>query len=153
MPAEYNHDNIRFQYPENWRVEEDDLWAGKHSITVYSPEGAFWSVSVYPRDADPQKLAEAAVEAMRQEYDTLEYQSAPLTLAGRSLVGYEMNFFLLDLVCTAQVHSVRTSQGTYVFFSQGWDRDYEKLADVFQAMTVSCLNSIKRLSYWDPPDV
>lgn len=149
MPAEYNNEGIRFQYPENWRVEEEDLWAGKRSVTVYSPEGAFWCVSVHPRDADPQKLAEAAVQAMRQEYDTLEYEPAPVTLAGRELLGFEMNFFLLDLICTAHVHTVRTTQGTYVFFSQGWDRDFEKLAKVFQAMTVSCLNSIKDLSYWE----
>lgn len=149
MPAEYNNRGIRFQYPENWRVEEDDLWAGHHSVTVYSPEGAFWSVSIHDRDTDPQKLAEAAIAAMQQEYDGVEVASAPLTVGERKLLGYEMNFFLLDLICTAQVHSVRTEQGTYVFFAQGWDREFEKYAQVFLAMTTSCLSYVKKLSYWD----
>ncbi|ASV72944.1 hypothetical protein THTE_0342 [Thermogutta terrifontis] len=149
MPAEYNNRGIRFQYPENWRVEEDDLWTGRHSVTVYSPEGAFWSVSVHPRDTDPHKLADAAVQAMRQEYDTLEVESSPVTIGNRQLIGYEMNFFHLDLICTAQVHCVRTEQGTYVFFAQGWDREFEKYAAVFQAMTTSCLSYVKKLSYWD----
>lgn len=149
MPGEYNSHGIRFQYPENWQVEEDDLWTGQQSVTVYSPGGAFWSVSVYPRGTDPQKLAEAAVSAMRQEYETLEsYPFAP-RLGGWESVGYEMNFFHLDLVCMAQVHAIQTEQGTYVFFAQGWDQEFEKLAMVFEAMTVSCLSHIKKLSYWD----
>ncbi|GAB4133328.1 hypothetical protein [Thermopirellula anaerolimosa] len=145
---EFNHHGIRFLYPGNWSVEEEGYLEGKHSVTAQSPSGAFWTVSLHPRHADPKGMVEAAVTAMRQEYDSLEWEPYSWSVEGWRMVGAEMNFFYLDLVCVSRVLAVSTDRGTFVFFCQAVDRDFETLDRVFQALTASCLSFIPKLSYW-----
>ncbi len=148
-PLEFHHHGIRFLYPTNWSVEEEGYLEGKHSVTAYSPTGAFWTVSLHPRHAEPQGMVEAAVTAMRQEYDSLEWEPYVRSVGDWELVGAEMNFFYLDLVCVSRVQAVRTDRGTFVFFCQAADRDFETLDRVFQALTASCLSYIPKLSFWE----
>lgn len=143
MPAVFHKLGISFQYPENWTLDEEDALAGSQSVTVYSPGGAFWSVSIHPRDTNPHQLADAAVKVMKGEYDSLESETAQETLAGRELVGFNLNFFCLDLTNTAIIRCLRTDQATYVLFWQAEDRDFDGLDPVFRAMTVSLLNNLK----------
>jgi hypothetical protein len=82
MAAVYDKLGIRFQYPENWTLDEKDALEGEESVTVYSPGGAFWSVVVHPRYRDPGDLAKAALEAMQQEYEGLESEPVEETVAG-----------------------------------------------------------------------
>ncbi|GAB6164568.1 hypothetical protein JCM19992_05680 [Thermostilla marina] len=149
MPQEYIHRGLRFMYPDGWELDHSEMLAGKSSVAVYSPGGAFWSVSVHPRDADPHRLAESVLKTMELEYDTVDSESQTVSLGGRKLVGYEMNFFFLDLVCTATIRCVQTEQATYAFFCQGEDREFQAQAKVFDAITTSFLSHVKKLSYWD----
>src|SRR5262245_3524767 len=97
MPAVYEKLGIRFQYPENWTLDEVEALEGNNSVAVYSPGGGFWSIMIHPPEASPEDLVEAALNVMRQQYDELDAESVAETLAGRRLVGYDMNFFYLDL--------------------------------------------------------
>ena len=108
MPAEFNKLGISFQYPENWSLDEDDALAGQKSVTVYSPGGAFWTITVHPRATDPVTLAKSAVDAMKAEYAELEAEQTRETIAGQELIGYDLNFFYLDLTSTASVRCIRT---------------------------------------------
>jgi len=139
MPREFRKLGISFQYPENWTLDEHDALAGRASVTVLSPGGAFWSISIHPPSADPSKLAKAAVKAMQTEYEGLETVPAKEVVAGHDLSGYDLNFFYLDLTNTATVRCLRTSRATYTVFCQGEDREFEHLRPVFAAMTVSFL--------------
>ena len=65
MPVSFNRMGISFQYPDNWTLDEQDALAGRKSVTVYSPGGAFWSVSIHPASADPVELSTAALETMK----------------------------------------------------------------------------------------
>lgn len=142
MPGEYRKLGIAFQYPENWTLDEDDAVAGRNSVTVYSPGGAFWSVSVHPHGTDPQKLAKAAVKAMEEEYKELETEEAEETIAGHELTGYDLNFYYLDLTNTATVRCVLTPRATYAIFCQAEDREFEQIQQVFRAMTTSFLQNL-----------
>jgi len=148
-PREFNNHGIRFLYPPNWLIEEEGYLEGKYSVTACSPTGGFWTVSLHPRHADPRDLVQAAVAAMRQEYDSLESEPYTQQVAAGNMVGAEMHFFYLDLVCVCRVQAVRTDSGTFVFFCQTVDHDFETLDRVFQALTISCLNYVPKLSYWD----
>jgi len=147
MPAKFEKLGISFQYPENWTLDEEDARAGSKSVTVFSPGGAFWSVAVHPRSADPADLSKAAIEALKEEYEQLEQHVAQETIAGRELIGYDLNFFYLDLTNTAQIRCLRTDQATYTVFCQGEDREFDEVRLVFQAMTTSLLSGLKKLSY------
>ena len=116
MPALFTKLGISFQYPENWAVDEGDALAGRRSVTIYSPGGAFWSVSVHPRSAHPFQMAKAAVEAMKEEYAELEVERAEQTIAGQQTVGFDLSFYYLDLINSASVRCLRTDQATYTVF-------------------------------------
>lgn len=148
-PLEFHQHGIRFLYPPNWSVQEEGYLEGKHSVTAYSPSGAFWTVSLHPRYADPQEMVDSAVAAMRQEYDSLEWEPYSWSVGDWAMTGAEMNFFYLDLVCVSRVLAVRTDRGTFVFFCQAADSDFAGLDRVFQALTASCLSYVPKLSYWD----
>jgi len=57
-------------------------------------------------------------------------------------VGYDLNFYCLDLTSSAAVRSVRRPDGTYTFFWQAEDRELEQFQPVFEAMMVSLLKGI-----------
>lgn len=142
MPRKFERLGISFQYPDNWTLDDQDAIAGRGSVTVYSPAGAFWTVSVHPRSADPGRLAKAAVDVMREEYDEIEAEEVRETVAAHEIVGYDLNFFYLDLTNTACVRSVRTKQTTYTIFYQAEDSEFSRVGRVFQAMTASLLASL-----------
>jgi hypothetical protein len=130
-------------------VDEEDATPGHRSVTVYSPGGGFWSIAMHNGSTDPSKLANAALEAMKQEYQGLEVEEVQETLVGRNMIGFDMYFFLFDFTNTAQIRSVRCNQTTYTVLCQAEDREFEQNQQVFQAMTISLLNGLKELGYWD----
>jgi hypothetical protein len=142
VPSQFNSLGISFLYPENWTLDEERTARGRGAVTIYSPGGAFFSVSVYPRGSDPIALAKQAVEAVQEEYTEVDVEEAQETVSGRDLVGYDLNFFCMDLTTTAKVRCLRGQRATYVVFYQAEDRDFERLANVFQAITVSLLGNL-----------
>lgn len=142
MPAEFKKLGISFQYPDNWTLDEDDARAGRQSVTVYSPGTAFWSVSIHPPGTESTRLAKAALDAMREDYADLEAESAIQTLASREMVGYDMNFWYLDLTNTAVIRCLGNDQATYAVFFQAEDREFDRNRGVFDAITTSFLRSL-----------
>src|SRR5688572_28916404 len=124
MPALYDKLGVSFQYPDNWRVDENDAVEGGKSVSVYSPGGAFWSLVVHPRKVEPEMLVEAAVDAMRQEYDELDCEAVRDTIAAHELNGYDLIFYCLDLTNTALIRGVRTARRTYLLLCQADDREF-----------------------------
>ena len=143
MPLEFAELGVRFQYPDNWTLSKDAALADCRNVTVSSPGGAFWTLSIHPRLTDPDQLVEAAVEVMREEYKDLEDEVVREEVDGFQLVGREINFYCLDLTNTAWIHSLQTDGATYTIFCQAEDREFEKIRDVFRAMRASFLGNLK----------
>jgi len=139
MAAIFDKLGIRFAYPENWTLDESEALAGNQVVTVNSPGGSFWSVMIHPPAVAPEKLVATALKAMRQQYDELDAEAVEETIAGHELVGYDMNFYCLDLTNTAQVRSYRTPDAAYVIFCQADDREFAEIEEVFRAITFSML--------------
>ncbi|MCH8923333.1 MAG: hypothetical protein IIA67_09335 [Planctomycetes bacterium] len=139
MPAEFDKMGVRFAYPENWTLDRDELNEKGNAITVYSPGGGFWSVAVHPPGTSLGKLAAEALEAMGEEYEHLESLEVSETIAEDRLIGYDLNFFYLDITNTAKIRCVRRPAATYAIFCQAEDREFDRIGEVFQAMTVSLL--------------
>jgi hypothetical protein len=148
MPAQFQKPGMSFYYPENWVLDEDEV-SGDQAVTVYSPGGGFWSVAIHTGSADPVDLADSALEAMKKEYKDLEIEEVSETIAGRKMIGYDLNFFLFDFTNTAQIRTLKCNKSTYTILCQAEDKEFEQIQQVFLAMTVSLLNSMKDLSYWD----
>ena len=137
MPQRFDRLDISFQYPDNWTLDDSDAVAGRESVTVYAPDGSFWSVAVHPSAADPIQTARSVVDAMQQEYASVEVEEVRENLLGVEVVGFDMNFYYLDFTNSAQVRSLRVHDRTYTVFCQGEDHEFDQLVDVFRAMTAS----------------
>ena len=142
MPAVYDKMGISFQYPENWDLDERDAVEGDHGVTVYSPGGAFWSVVVQSAAVDPQVTADAALAALKKEYQELDIEPIQDQVGGRDLLGYDLNFYYLDLTNTAYIRSFRTQLASYLILCQSEDRELEDVEAVLRAMTLSLIRSL-----------
>ncbi len=139
MPALYDHLGVRFQYPDNWILEGEPAGRDHTSVTVVSPQGAFWSLTIHPASEDLAGLLRVVLDALRAEYQELDAERAVQAIGGRQLVGYDVNFYCLDLTNTAQVRGFQTDRATYVLLCQAEDRDFTAVERVFLAMTTSLM--------------
>ncbi len=132
---------LAFDYPDGWAVDTGDAGGRYATVTVYAPGGGFWSVSGHAPGGDARELSAAAVAEMRQEYRDLDVEEATDHVGGRDLPGFDLNFYCLDLTNTAQVRTLQTDDAVYLFFCQAEDREWEEIAPVFAAMTMSFVAS------------
>jgi hypothetical protein len=137
MPSTYDKLGIRFQFPDNWSVDENEARDSGNAVSVYSPGGAFWSITIHPLEITPRQLVDAALKTMRQEYDELDAEAVEETVGGREMVGWDMNFYCLDLTNTAHVRGFQTPQASYLILCQADDREFDEVAGIFRAMTQS----------------
>ena len=139
MPAVYEKMGIRFLYPENWTLDEQAALEGEQSVTVHSPGGAFWSITLHDAQTDPAELANAALEALESEYQDSESEAVDEEIAGHEILGYDLNFFYLDFTNTAWIRGFRDRRHTYLVLCQAEDRELEAVGQVFRAITASLL--------------
>ena len=142
MPSSYNKLGLTFQYPDNWTLDEKDALEGENTVTVYSPGGAFWSIVVHPAQVDPEDLTKTALKAMRKEYDELDSERVQETIGEQNLIGYDLNFYCLDLTNTALVRAFRTPGASYLILCQADDREFEQIEAVFRAITASLVSGL-----------
>src|SRR5882724_4306421 len=139
MPAVYDKMGIRFLYPDNWTLDEDEALHGDQTVTVYSPGGSFWSVALHAPSVDPRDLASAALKTLKTEYRDSEAEPACEQIGQYSLSGYDLSFFYLDFTNTALIRGFRTRTATFLVLCQAEDREFESIGPVFRAMTTSLL--------------
>lgn len=139
MAAIYENSSIRFQYPDNWVL--DDSEAAESSVTVYSPGGSFWSLVWRDLAEDPADLAIEALESLKQEYAETESEPVVETLEGHELAGYDVSFYYVDLVNTALIRGFRTRRASCLILCQADDVEFRTIEMVFRAITLSLLQS------------
>ena len=133
---------IDFSYPDSWSVDTDDVREGAVAVTVYAPDGGFWSVSGHAPGGRPAALAQAVVDQMRGEYRDLDVEPAADEVGGHALRGFDMNFYCLDLTNTAQVRTLATPTAVWLLLCQAEDREWARVAPVFAAMTESFVRGL-----------
>jgi hypothetical protein len=143
----YDKIDICFPYPDTWTIREEETQEWPRSVIAESPSGAFWGLHVYPGQEDCLLLVEEAIDAMRAEYDSLECMppaaSAMLEqMVEGEIVGEDMTFYCLDFLVHARVRCFQWRGRTYLTLSQAEDREFEQLADVFEAMAVGLLREL-----------
>ena len=151
MQATFDDFGVYFDYPDNWTLGEPEHGQGHVTLSVTSPGTAFWTVSIYSSRAPLEQLLDEVVQTMRGEYRDLDVSPADQLpqrwgAAEHEFVGYDMNFYCLDLTNTAFVRGVRTAAATYVLFCQAADLELTEVEPVFRAMTASLLRDQVRRS-------
>lgn len=140
MPRIFDKLGVRFLYPDNWTIDESEVLEGNNTVSLYSPEGSFWSIIMHPAGYEPRDLVEAAEEAMSQEYEQLDIEPYHDVVADCEVVGSDLNFCCLDLTNTAQIRSFGSAAGTYLVLCQAEDRDFVEVGPIFDAITRSVLD-------------
>ena len=136
MPAVFEQDGIRFQYPENWSLERGEHDSG-WSVTVQSRDTAFLSLSYHTDQSDMAALADSALDAMREEYDELETDPALETLAGLPAIGHDVRFYSLDLTNTAWIRAFACEEGCILILCELNDLELERNGKVLKAICAS----------------
>ena len=145
MPAIYDKLGVRFFYPDNWELDESDVLDGNNTVSVYSPEGGFWSIIMHPAGLSPEDLVDAALEAMEQEYDEVDAEPFHDVVNGHEVCGSDLNFYCLDLTNTALVRAFGNERGTYLVLCQAEDHEFGQVGAVFDAITSSLLNPAEKM--------
>lgn len=149
MAAEFDKLGIRFLYPENWVISEDEVASSPRSISLESPEGALWTLAIHPEASDPTELAESVLATLQAEEDYADFDIETIRedLAGFETIGYDVQFFCRHQVVSATIRALRRGTKTLLILCQCDDRDFERLAPVFTAITHSLLTS----ATWESP--
>lgn len=139
MTATYEQSGIRFLYPENWKISDEDLDSAPQTVSLQCPGSGFWTLHLYSGGQTPATLVAEVLGAMRQEYDEFEFESLEEKWDDVETCGYVMHFYCLDLLVTARVLGIRDGRRTYIVLWQAENREFDELEPVFRAVTMSLI--------------
>lgn len=139
MIAYYEKPGIRFAYPDNWSIADEQLDESPQGVSVLSPHGGYWDLRIFPSRMALKQVSEKALDAMRQEYADLESETVTEELFGVTAVGYNLDFFCLDLLVTSRIRSFYVGDRTMLLICQAEDREFDQQQLVFDAITKSLL--------------
>jgi hypothetical protein len=136
MTAAFDEGGIRFRYPDNWRMEREESDTG-WTVSLQSPDTAFMMVCLREDMPSTDQLAEAALDALREEYPELEADDRVESFAGQPAIGHDIRFFSLDLTNTCWTRSFYSNQGTVLVLCQTSDLELEKNEPVLRGICAS----------------
>ena len=136
MSKEFHQHGIRFQYPENWQLEQEEIESG-WALAVQSPDTAFWMLSMRQDEPEPEELVRQALNELRESYPDLEAEVGRSTLARHKAEGYDVRFFSFDLTNTCWMRSFHSELGTILVMYQFTDLETDKQAPLLQAICAS----------------
>jgi hypothetical protein len=134
---------LLFEYPDDWSVEVDASQPQHPAVTIVTPGGGFWTVSRHPPDTDQHALADTIVTQMQREYQDIDIEPATEKIDGRELPGHDFNFYCLDLTNTATSRTIAAAGAVHLVFCQAEDREWNRMAPVFAAMTTSLVRGLE----------
>ncbi len=134
--AEFLDSGIRFQYPEDWSLEREDNDTG-WTVSVQGPGTAFLMVCLREDTPSTEEVADATLEALREDYPGLEADDCIDSIAGQPAIGHVVRFFSLDLTNTCWTRSFYSSYGTVLVLWQVNDLELEESEPVLRAICAS----------------
>ena len=139
MVAKYDRHGVRFMYPENWSIQEDEPDSDVHCITLQSPGSGFWLLQILESPEMVEGLATETLSSMKQDYEDVEVDDAEEEILGISMTGYDLQFYCLDFLVSAHLRTFPLGDRACVLLSQAEDNEYDKIAPVFKAITASLI--------------
>lgn len=119
---EYDKHGIYLAYPENWILLEEAMETAEGSLTLNSPQGAFWLLRQHPVGTGLREIAGEVLKMMQEEYEEIEFEELEEQSFGIDIFGYEMNFFYQDWTSTAKVRCFSHENRVLAVFWQTGDR-------------------------------
>ncbi len=130
----YNDRGLHFEYPSTWELEvtnHDQVT----TVAVQDPGGlGFALITTDESRPDPAEVADAALEAMREEYPDLDASPAMETINERVATGHDVEFFAMDMTNAASIRCFRTPHRTVLVFGQWSDIGEADLPDLIRGV-------------------
>ncbi|MGL4595794.1 MAG: hypothetical protein ACRCUY_13815 [Thermoguttaceae bacterium] len=133
---------IYVAFPENWSIEMDPMSSCVH---ISNGDGAFWFLQKHEIGADPENLAQGAVDTLKAEYQDMEIERFEKVMFDKFVTGYEMTFYYLDLMNFATIQCYESNGAMYVIFWQTgnqliiMDEEEIPVEKILEAITFSAL--------------
>ena len=138
MNGTFERDGISFRYPTGWLAElAEDPDGGGWTVTVSSPDTAFFLASLQPEAADGGDLADQSLAALKEVYDELDAEDVMETLCGLPAVGFNADFLTVDTATTCRVRGLDTFAGPLLLLSQVSDFDRATNDPLLRAIVAS----------------
>ncbi|MBM3980225.1 MAG: hypothetical protein FJ304_08060 [Planctomycetes bacterium] len=133
----FERDGISFRYPVGWSVEVAADADGGWSVTVSSPDTAFFLASLQPEAADGGDLADQTLAALQSEYKELDSENVMETICGLPAVGFNADFLTVDTPTACRVRGLDTFAGPLLLLAQVSEYDRAKNDPVLRAIVQS----------------
>ena len=140
MSASYENFGIRFLYPDNWAVTDEQVDDWPRSVSVQSPSGAYWELQLYPSRMNPSRLTKEVLQAMKEVYADIESKAVSEDLWTVTATGYDLDFFCLDFLVTSRIRCFWVGSRTCLLTCQAESRVFDRQQPVFAAITKSFLD-------------
>ncbi|VTR99690.1 Uncharacterized protein OS=Singulisphaera acidiphila (strain ATCC BAA-1392 / DSM 18658 / VKM B-2454 / MOB10) GN=Sinac_7295 PE=4 SV=1 [Gemmata massiliana] len=134
----FERDRIVIRYPTNWTVDEAaDPESGGWTMTVSSPDTAFFMMSLQPDARDPGDLADQTLDALKGEYKELDSEEVTETICGQPAIGFNADFLTVDTATSCRVRCMDTFAGPLLLLTQVSEYDREQNEPVLTAIIKS----------------
>ncbi|MBP3957224.1 hypothetical protein J8F10_18335 [Gemmata sp. G18] len=134
----FERDRIAIRYPTNWTAEEaEDPESGGWSVTVSSPDTAFFMMSLQPEARDPGELADQSLDALKGEYKDLDSEDVTETISGQPAIGFNADFLTVDTATNCRVRCMDTFAGPLLLLAQVSEYDRARNEPVLNAIIKS----------------
>jgi hypothetical protein len=130
----FDDHGLRFAYPASWELDVTDH-GPVMTVAVQDPGGlGFALITTDESRPDPADVADAALEAMREEYPDLDAAPAMETINDHCATGHDLEFFALDMTNAATIRCFRTPRRTVLAFGQWSDAGEADLPDLIRGV-------------------
>jgi hypothetical protein len=136
MSRQFEEDGVSFRYPESWALEREEAEDG-WTVSLQSPGTAFAVLSLDRSQPLTEEVIETTLEALKADYPELEAEACVDTLAGQMAVGYDINFFSMDLSITCWARSLYCEAGTLLVLCQVGDIEQGEYEPALRAVCAS----------------
>jgi len=139
MASRYKKHGISFAYPERWELAEN-LEPDQVTISLTSPGTSFLTICLFQDRPDPAEVAEATLDAFREEYTELDIYPVKAKVGRRPAIAWDLEFFCLELTNSARIRAFRAPRFTCLVLFQGTDQEFEKTEETFHkiARSIRC---------------
>jgi len=139
MAAEYSQGKLRFNFPADWTLAEEETSEWPRMVSFQIPGGGYWTLCHYPPQSDRLPLMEEVLATFEADYKDLEQEEREEIIGPAFVDGYDLSFFCLDFLVECAVRSYEAPNGTLDWFYQAESEDFEARSPAFRAVSESLL--------------
>lgn len=136
MDTIYQSNGVTFRYPSEWELTEEQT-DEQLSITVTSPQTAFWTLILFPDCPEPDDVVETVLDAFHEEYPEMDEYPTKARIGRRRTVGRDIDFVCLDVLNLARVRAFRTSGFTALVLFQMTEAEEDETGPILEMITRS----------------